>query len=432
MIAVPKENLKAYQCKICEAHATGFHFDGQSCSACAAFFRRTVSLNRTYKCPGNNDCLVRYNERQLCRACRFTKCLNIGMKREAVQPKKMSNQNLRAYATKSGLKRNKRFAMANFIRIPPPIISEPSTSSDNLSNISDEEVSGISTPSYSSTSFAPPFIPPPTVPRPEPDIKLNALQYFIDEEMRITERRRIMFCERPVGSLLGASKSCPYDKEDIKPLSFRNFRKSIRTHILLIYEWLRAWPDYSSLSMKDQINFLRKCVLYHTVLDPCYITYQIGDPTKFVMQNGGYVSTLPDCDDGWDDEKDITRENKKRIYIPLLSRLMEIVAQISEMKLSFEEFVALKALVSFQATMYDISEGGRFLMKRQLDEIIRSLYDNYLSKEYEKSQRFGNIILMLSQIFDTGLNFVESHHQVQFFDLWQLDSLLLQFLRDKV
>ena len=70
------------------------------------------------------------------------------------------------------------------------------------------EVSGISTPSYSSTSFAPPFIPPPTVPRPEPDIKLNALQYFIDEEMRITERRRIMFCERPVGSLLGASKSC--------------------------------------------------------------------------------------------------------------------------------------------------------------------------------------------------------------------------------
>ena len=48
------------------------------------------------------------------------------------------------------------------------------------------------------------------------------------------------------------------------------------------------------------------------MLDPCYITYQIGDPTKFVMQNGGYVSTLPDCDDGWDDEKEITRENKKR------------------------------------------------------------------------------------------------------------------------
>lgn len=100
------------------------------------------------------------------------------------------------------------------------------------------------------------------------------LQLLIDEEMRIAERRRIMFCERPVGSLLGASKSCvsyciklfsyikinvnfqPYTKNDIKPLVFRNFRKSIRTHILLIYEWLRALPDYSTLSMNDQVSVL--------------------------------------------------------------------------------------------------------------------------------------------------------------------------------
>ena len=60
-----------------------------------------------------------------------------------------------------------------------------------------------------------------------------------------------------------------------------------------------------------QIALLRKCVLYHTVLDPCYITIQIGEMDKFVMQNGGYVSTLEGCDDGWQDEKEISRSSKK-------------------------------------------------------------------------------------------------------------------------
>lgn len=64
--------------------------------------------------------------------------------------------------------------------------------------------------------------------------------------------------------------------------------------------------------MEDQITLLRKCVLYHTILDPCFITLQIGDLSKFVLQNGGYVSTSFDCDDGWQDEKEISRDNKKK------------------------------------------------------------------------------------------------------------------------
>lgn len=47
------------------------------------------------------------------------------------------------------------------------------------------------------------------------------------------------------------------------------------------------------------------------MLDPCFITIQIGDLDKFIMQNGGYVSTKDDCDDGWQNEKEISRESKK-------------------------------------------------------------------------------------------------------------------------
>lgn len=103
-----------------------------------------------------------------------------------------------------------------------------------------------------------------------------------------------------------------FSADDIRPLRFRRFRKSIRTHILLIYEWLRAWPAYAQLRQPDQITCFRKCALYHTLLDPCFISLQLRDPSKFVLQNGGFVSTVPADDSGWEDEKEISRENKKK------------------------------------------------------------------------------------------------------------------------
>jgi len=48
-LAPPQTQLD-YRCKVCDAHATGFHFQAQSCSACCAFFRRAVAMKKSYKC----------------------------------------------------------------------------------------------------------------------------------------------------------------------------------------------------------------------------------------------------------------------------------------------------------------------------------------------------------------------------------------------
>ena len=48
--------------------------------------------------------------------------------------------------------------------------------------------------------------------------------------------------------------------------------------------------------------------------------------------------------------------------------------------------------------MCDISDAGRPVLKRILDSICQSLYNN-VSEDYDKAERFGNILLMLSPIF---------------------------------
>lgn len=166
-------------------------------------------------------------------------------------------------------------------------------------------------------------------------------------------------------------------------------------HILLIHEWLRSWQVYNELSMDDRITFFRKCALYHTILDPCFISLQIGDRSKFVLQTGGYVSFNPDCEEGWQDEAELSKENKKklakisliitiiifRIYWPLLNRIKtDILEPMGNLNLTFEEFVALKAIVSIQTSLSDLSDAGKVILKGQLDRLSSSFFNNYLSQ----------------------------------------------------
>ncbi|EFO91792.1 CRE-NHR-70 protein [Caenorhabditis remanei] len=72
-------------CSICGEVGNGIHFGAEACRACAAFFRRSVALNKLYRCRGNGHCDILSTIRCMCRACRFTKCIQVGMKREAVQ-----------------------------------------------------------------------------------------------------------------------------------------------------------------------------------------------------------------------------------------------------------------------------------------------------------------------------------------------------------
>ncbi|KAI6205624.1 hypothetical protein M3Y94_00813000 [Aphelenchoides besseyi] len=427
------ETDETYQCKICSAHATGFHFNAQACSACAAYYRRAVVLSRSYKCvTGKNECVIFYKERSLCKRCRFAKCEEMGMRKDLVQtPQKNERKSSRSYFTKSGLKRNKRFAVIN-------VAVDVSQSSESIPTPSVEETDSPIVKNETPSSFSSAQSSPSE--QSQNKTEIDILSRFVVEEMRISERRRIMFCERPVSSLLGLNRDCPFGKDDIKPLRFRNFRRSIRIHILLIYEWLRVWPSFTDeLDSTDQITFFRKCALYHTLLDPIWISIQFGDPEKFVLQNGGYLSVSIDSDqgfdDGWQDEEEISRENKKRIYWPLLNRIKsEILDPMKCLNLSFEEFVALKAFVSMQMSASDISESGRPVLRRALDTLSSSLYQTYPQSmsDLEKAERLGSVIMLITPIFVIGTTFVEQHHLVTFFDIWQLDSILVEFLKNRV
>lgn len=59
---------------------------------CKGFFKRTVRKDLTYACREDRQCLIDKRQRNRCQYCRYQKCLQMGMKREAVQEERQRNK----------------------------------------------------------------------------------------------------------------------------------------------------------------------------------------------------------------------------------------------------------------------------------------------------------------------------------------------------
>ncbi|XP_039288990.1 nuclear hormone receptor FTZ-F1 beta [Nilaparvata lugens] len=82
---ISRQQLINSPCPICGDKISGFHYGIFSCESCKGFFKRTVQNRKNYVCLRGSSCPVTIATRKKCPACRFEKCLNMGMKLEAIR-----------------------------------------------------------------------------------------------------------------------------------------------------------------------------------------------------------------------------------------------------------------------------------------------------------------------------------------------------------
>lgn len=80
-----------------------------SCEGCKGFFKRTVRKDLSYACREERNCTIDKRQRNRCQYCRYQKCLQCGMKREAVQEERQRGAKILP-------KQNDDMAQANSVR----------------------------------------------------------------------------------------------------------------------------------------------------------------------------------------------------------------------------------------------------------------------------------------------------------------------------
>lgn len=76
-----KSELRLY-CEVCGEGINGYlSYGALTCSSCRVFFRRQINKVRPFHTPCHNvgNCFISPTTRTFCQACRFQKCLDVGM-----------------------------------------------------------------------------------------------------------------------------------------------------------------------------------------------------------------------------------------------------------------------------------------------------------------------------------------------------------------
>ncbi|MEN2498238.1 MAG: Oxysterols receptor LXR-alpha, partial [Marteilia pararefringens] len=68
-----------FHCLVCGDNANGIHYGILSCEGCKGFFRRVSLSNKMLRCIYSGTCEMTPIMRSKCGACRYKKCLNVGM-----------------------------------------------------------------------------------------------------------------------------------------------------------------------------------------------------------------------------------------------------------------------------------------------------------------------------------------------------------------
>ncbi|CAF3962565.1 unnamed protein product [Adineta steineri] len=82
-------------CAVCGYISNGKHYGILSCNGCSGFFKRSIRRKLIYQCQTKRgNCTIDKIHRNQCQACRFKKCLKMGMLKEAVQSERQRRNNV--------------------------------------------------------------------------------------------------------------------------------------------------------------------------------------------------------------------------------------------------------------------------------------------------------------------------------------------------
>eukprot|EP00092_Neocalanus_flemingeri_P003613 GFUD01003877.1.p1 GENE.GFUD01003877.1~~GFUD01003877.1.p1 ORF type:complete len:682 (+),score=79.52 GFUD01003877.1:382-2427(+) len=238
-------------CAVCEQRLekARFHYGGISCYSCRAFFRRNTQRDELPLCKGESRCAITAAVRKQCAACRYDKCLRIGMRPELVLDDDEKKTRFRKFLSKKQGDNDPDDGRASVME-----------RNNSLSPSYDHENSGTPGPIRDRPSFHSPITHPeqamrladPSLPHAmrmaDPSLPHNPLLYNTRMSPPIIQNSAI------TKVVAAKSTTCLYER----PMT------EVKTEVNIIQNCSTSYSQNTSMNTFDNYNYLFKKNTFHT------------------------------------------------------------------------------------------------------------------------------------------------------------------------
>uniref|UniRef100_A0A914X7T2 Uncharacterized protein n=1 Tax=Plectus sambesii TaxID=2011161 RepID=A0A914X7T2_9BILA len=385
-------------CVICEDDATGNHYGVVACLGCKTFFRRAVVQRQDFLCKRNSKCLINKNARRACRACRYQKCFEKGMTKEALQPRR----------DLIGCRR---------------IYRQPSTPSpfDKIEEFTSSPVSE-----------------PATTPSASAEL-LNLITELTNMDKHIRERKYDLIRSkkeaRKLADILQSGLNPTEDNEKLSVTLGRDYASVTQIDLQMMLEWAKTLPSFNDLPTEDKLILLKRFAMKHQVLEHGYHTALKNIADVWFITDGSCLprdlNSLPEeTKAGISEDR---RWRQEKLFKKTTDRLIDDVAlPLKHLQLLPEELVSLKIIMLFDCdNVATLSEESRMTASEARKSVISALFAFYEWKGMvDAGERFGNVMLSMCGIATAASSIMESMQLMRFFKIAQFDGISEQLIFD--
>lgn len=356
-------------CRICGEKASGFHYGVNTCEACKAFFRRNLDKGSTYRCIENGNCEILPGRRNSCAACRFNKCISLGMCKEAIKTGRYTHEK-----KAEDIKEVKRLEGGVVMEVESPKSStqtSPNPVSSSVTKLTDEELQAIIDSivnSYRSTS---PYNP-------------EFFEMLPEREQNFLEQRELR------QEVFGPMKPLPRDeyahilqttgididgRKEMFQAEIPHIEQSIRRFIT----FAKSIPGFSRTPVEDQISIIKNgkfeawMIMTNGAFNPKHKLY--------ATSSGRIV-----------DFEEMTRFNDEDI----VDSLFQIQARIRKLGLTQEEACILGALAVMLTDDCVIKEVA--VVEQSQELLLQCLLYLFQKNGYSEMMHFAESVSCLTQL----------------------------------
>uniref|UniRef100_A0A0K0CYV4 Nuclear receptor domain-containing protein n=1 Tax=Angiostrongylus cantonensis TaxID=6313 RepID=A0A0K0CYV4_ANGCA len=228
--------------------------------ACAAFFRRTVSMNMAYLCAGGDEqCRVHFEMRNICRLCRLVRCVHVGMRADCEYLFYFQSCFSFLYFTsaldllllKKGISVLLSYDINLLIQSALVLFNERTQLADVI----------------------------------ESHVKL---------EIALNDRRRIMYTDIKMKDLYMDLCEVPYQENELRQFDYRKFQGLARHDFVMLHDYFNGFLEFDKLTTQEKNLFFRYACAVDCMITSAYFTYRLGRHKKrMVMFNGEFLQMDP-------------------------------------------------------------------------------------------------------------------------------------------